>query len=259
MTSPPPTPPQQLVRVCAHRGCSNTHPENTLPAFEAAVALGCEQIELDVWLSADSTPVLLHDPSVDRTTNGEGFVWDLSDAQIFALDASNGQAGFAGVRIPTLGQALNVIPAAVEINVHVHPARDSSPAAPEDSEQLLQTVCCLLRRYQRLKSSFITGNETVMNTMRTLGCLDVRRCMGSRSSEVYESFSNEVNLYAIQPTNQTTDLALCEAIHARERLVWPFFANDVSEMRRLIACGVDGILTDHPERLIALLRHRPRI
>ena len=246
----------RLVRVCAHRGCSGTHPENTLPAFEAAVALGCEQIELDVWLSRDSTPVLLHDPSVERTTDGQGQVWALSDAQLFALDASGGKAGFAGVRVPTLEQALQVIPASVEINVHVHPARDSSPAAPEDSEALLREVCALLRQYERLKSSFVTGNETVMNAMSKLECLDVRRCMGSRSLDVYEGFSNDVNLYAIQPTNKKTDKALCNALHATGRLVWPFYANDVGEMTRLIECGVDGILTDHPETLIALLRAR---
>jgi glycerophosphoryl diester phosphodiesterase len=49
------------VRVCAHRGCSSTHPENTLPALRAAVALGCEQVEFDVRLSADGCPVLMHD------------------------------------------------------------------------------------------------------------------------------------------------------------------------------------------------------
>jgi glycerophosphoryl diester phosphodiesterase len=67
----------RIVRVCAHRGCSISHPENTLPALRAAVALGCEQVEYDVRMSADGVVVLLHDETVDRTTSGSGFVWEL--------------------------------------------------------------------------------------------------------------------------------------------------------------------------------------
>ena len=59
------------MKLCAHRGLSHACPENTLPAFGAAIALGVDEIEFDLWLSADGVPVVCHDPRVDRTTDGE--------------------------------------------------------------------------------------------------------------------------------------------------------------------------------------------
>ena len=232
------------VRVCAHRGCSTSHPENTLPALRAAVALGCEQVEYDVRLSADGRPVLMHDATVDRTTNGEGCVWQLSYEQLAALDASGGRPGFAGVRIPTLDEVLLAVPPSVEMNVHVNPG-------PTDCMALTRLVCAAVVRYGRLESCFVTGNEDVMEAALQYDSR-VRRCMGSRPPAVYDQY----RCYGIQPRNNLTDAALCEEAHAAGRLVWPFFANDEEEMLRLVESGVDGILTDVPEKLMALLRSR---
>ena len=235
-------PLRRRVRVCAHRGCSASCPENTIPAFCAAVSLGCEQVELDVRLSSDAHLILLHDETVDRTTNGSGYVWELTYEELAALDASAGHPSFADVRIPTLEEALDAIPATVEINVHCNPG-------PRDCDPLVRGVCATLKRYHRLESSFVTGNEDVMQAV--LDCdRSIRRCMGSRPPGVYDKFS----CYAIQPRNHLTDAALCTSAHAAGRLVWPFYANEVNEMRRLIEVGVDGILTDQPERLMAVLQ-----
>ena len=77
----------------------------------------------------------------------------------------------------------------------------------------------------------------------------IRRCMGSRPAAVYDKYS----CYAIQPRNHLTDAALCGDAHTAARLVWPFFANDAEEMQRLIEVGVDGILTDQPQQLMAVI------
>lgn len=78
------------VHVCGHRGYSLLYPENTLPAFEAAKAAGATTVEIDVVLTADGEPIVLHDLTVDRTTNGHGFAADLSLEQIRRLDAGGG-------------------------------------------------------------------------------------------------------------------------------------------------------------------------
>ena len=70
------------IIVCAHRGASSTAPENTIPAFAEAVALGCEMIEFDVRSTTDGTLVILHDSSVDRTTDGSGLIWELDYQEI---------------------------------------------------------------------------------------------------------------------------------------------------------------------------------
>ena len=95
------------VHVCGHRGYSTHYPENTLPALEAAKAAGATTVEVDVVLTADGEPIILHDLTVDRTTNGHGFAADLSLEQIRRLDAAVGlHPAFAGTRIPTVAEAL---------------------------------------------------------------------------------------------------------------------------------------------------------
>src|SRR3954463_9396296 len=73
--------------LCAHRGAMDTHPENTIPSFQEAIQAGAHMIELDVQLSADGVAVLMHDDTVDRTTDGHGAVASLTFAQLHALDA----------------------------------------------------------------------------------------------------------------------------------------------------------------------------
>jgi glycerophosphoryl diester phosphodiesterase len=96
------------VHVCGHRGYSLHYPENTLPAFEAAKAWGATSVEIDVVLTAESEPIILHDLTVDRTTDGHGFAADLNLARIRDLDAgARFDPRFAGTKIPTLAEALD--------------------------------------------------------------------------------------------------------------------------------------------------------
>ncbi|CAN7631782.1 glycerophosphodiester phosphodiesterase family protein [Pararhizobium sp. LjRoot255] len=96
------------VHVCGHRGYSLRYPENTLPAFEAAKAAGATTVEIDVVLTADGEPIVLHDLTVDRTTNGHGFAADLSLEQIRRLDAGGRfHPTFAGTKVPTVAEALD--------------------------------------------------------------------------------------------------------------------------------------------------------
>lgn len=96
------------VHVCGHRGYSLLYPENTLPAFEAAKARGATSVEIDAVLTAEGEPIILHDMTVDRTTNGHGFAADLSLARIRELDAGvRFDSRFAGTKIPTLAETLD--------------------------------------------------------------------------------------------------------------------------------------------------------
>lgn len=106
--------------ICAHRGASDTHPENTLAAFREAIRLGAHMIEFDVALSKDGKLVLVHDATVDRTTDGEGPVSELTLAELKKLDAGSWKGGrFEGERIPTLDEALAIMPDNIWLNVHL--------------------------------------------------------------------------------------------------------------------------------------------
>ena len=96
------------VHVCGHRGYSLQYPENTLPAFAAAKAWGATTIEIDIVLTAEGEPIVLHDRTLDRTTDGHGFAADLALEQIRSLDAgARFNPRFAGTRVPTLAEVID--------------------------------------------------------------------------------------------------------------------------------------------------------
>jgi len=95
--------------IFGHRGASGHAPENTLEAFRLAMEMGADGFELDVHMSRDGELVVIHDESVDRTTDGTGLVKDLTLAQLKSLDASNGMGNYRDARIPTLGEVFDLI------------------------------------------------------------------------------------------------------------------------------------------------------
>jgi glycerophosphoryl diester phosphodiesterase len=131
-TPPTATTGDKKVMVIAHRGEHLHHPENTLPAFEAAIAAGADYFELDVRTTSDGKFILMHDSTVDRTTNGTGEVKNLTFDQIRSLDAgSKFSQTFAGTKVPTLDEAFDL--AHGKINVYV----DTKYADPQ---QLIDTI-----------------------------------------------------------------------------------------------------------------------
>jgi len=106
--------------LCAHRGAMETHPENTIPAFIEAVNAGAHMIEFDVFLTKDNALVVIHDETVDRTTDGTGKVSDLTLKQIKELDAGGWKAPeFKGVKIPEIDEVLDIMPVNVWLNIHL--------------------------------------------------------------------------------------------------------------------------------------------
>ncbi len=109
-----------LQGICAHRGAMGTHPENTIVAFKEAIRLGAQMIEFDVRMTKDNALVIMHDATVDRTTNGSGLVRDLTLSEIRKLDAGSWKSKkFAGEKVPTLKEALQMMPQNVWINIHL--------------------------------------------------------------------------------------------------------------------------------------------
>ncbi len=131
--------------LCAHRGAMNTHPENTIASFKAAVEAGAQMIELDVWLTKDNKMVVIHDATVDRTTNGSGKIVNLSLSEIKKLDAGSWKSPeFKGEKIPTFEEALSAIPRNIWINVHIK---------GEDETPVLAAL--LLQKENRLHQAFL--------------------------------------------------------------------------------------------------------
>jgi len=106
--------------ICAHRGAMQSHPENTVTAFKEAIRLGAQMIEFDVRLTKDNELIIMHDETVDRTTNGSGFVNELTLSEIRKLDAGSWKSKeFAGEKVPTLKEALQIMPPTIWLNIHL--------------------------------------------------------------------------------------------------------------------------------------------
>ena len=116
--------------VCAHRGASATHPENTLAAFREAIRLGAQMIEFDVYLTKDKQPVVIHDPTLDRTTDGKGRVIEAKFKAVRKLDAGSWKdASYKNERVPTLEEALEIMPRNIWLNVHLKEGRECGEIA----------------------------------------------------------------------------------------------------------------------------------
>ncbi|WP_234364070.1 glycerophosphodiester phosphodiesterase [Lunatibacter salilacus] len=111
--------------LCAHRGAMTTHPENTVPAFLEAIRVGAQMIEFDVQFSKDSALVIMHDGTVDRTTDGTGKVAEMTLSEIKALDAGSWkEEAFAGTGVPVLQEVMDIMPRNIWLNIHIKGGRE---------------------------------------------------------------------------------------------------------------------------------------
>jgi len=143
--------------LCAHRGAMNTHPENTLSAFREAIRCGAHMIEFDVRLTKDKRLVVIHDSTVDRTTNGKGEVSDLAFGEIRRLDAGSWKSPkFRGEKVPTLQETLSMMPINIWLNVHLKGGAEPGRRTAE-----------LIAAEDRLHQAFIACSASAAEAAKT--------------------------------------------------------------------------------------------
>ncbi|MEE2872812.1 MAG: glycerophosphodiester phosphodiesterase family protein, partial [Candidatus Latescibacterota bacterium] len=210
--------PNQVV-VCAHRGASGTHPENTIPAFVEAAALGCEMVEFDVRATADGHLVILHDETVDRTTDGTGKIWQLSFAETRRLNADAGHDAHAGVQIPTLHETLDCLPGGMQLNMHVYPG-------PSDGDAIVDQVCQTIKVRNLYATAFIAGSDEVIQLVINTDA-KVRRCLlGSQNRvEIYAQLAKQMGCCNVQPLHRIVSKEFCDKAHRLGLFIHPFYAD----------------------------------
>lgn len=234
-------------QVCAHRGASGSHPENTLAAFATARELGVERMEFDVRRTQDGHLVVIHDPTVNRTTNGSGSLWELTFCAVRSLDAgSHKGAEFASEKIPTFEETLDACP--MICNVNLYPG-------PHDLELIIDEVVQTLVDKGRLGDSFIAADMAVIDRVAEVKP-DLACCLLGNwaANPDYPQISLDHGCLILQPSNKIVTPEHCAKAHELGQTVHPFFADDAAEMKRLIECGVDGILTNEPALLQQVLQ-----
>lgn len=146
------------IYVAAHRGSSATHPENTMIAFETAMAAGVDQLEIDVRITKDGELVLMHDPTVDRTTDGSGYVKDMTFAEIRALDAGSYMgAEFAGCKVPTFKEFMDYVSRFETLTVDI----ELKEYPTEGWEEVSYSVC---DRVLKMVDEYGFEDRVVINT-----------------------------------------------------------------------------------------------
>jgi glycerophosphoryl diester phosphodiesterase len=235
--------------VFAHRGASAHAPENTLAAFDTALRQGAHAIELDAKLSADGQVVVIHDATVNRTTDGKGRVSNMELAALRALDAGSFFSDqFRSERIPTLDEVFEmVIGTRMLVNIEL-----TNYTTPNDG--LVERVCALVKHYglekKVLFSSFLPSN--LAESRRLLpdvpqGLLALPGWLGWWSRSFGFNFGD---FEALHPNMRDATPRRVARVHRLNRRIHVWTVNTAEDIRRLFGWGVDGIFTDDP--LLAL-------
>jgi glycerophosphoryl diester phosphodiesterase len=233
----------RLPLVIAHRGASAQRPENTLPAYALAIEQRADMIEIDLHRTRDGAVVITHDESLEHL-GGQGAIEDASLAAVRALDAGGGE------RIPTLDEVLDGFGAQIPFNLELK--RGVCATYPGLEAIALEAV---ERRGMLERTLFSSFFDPVLAELRRLSrtariALLIRPKDQARPLERARAVGAE----ALNPWFGLAEPELIAAAHADGLAVYPYTVDDEEVMRRLIEAGVDGLFTNHPDRMRRLLQ-----
>ena len=248
-------------RLFAHRGASGRRPENTLESFAEGLEAGAQLLELDVHASSDGEIVVFHDSTLERTTDGAGPVKARTLAELRELDAGyrfhdDEREGFPyrdrGIRIPTLREVLESFPD-VPLNIEV---KQDAPAIEHD-------VVALIEEHRAAGRVLLAAAEDgIMKRVRAAcGSMLTSSSAGEVVSFIEHAESPDYrhpgNALQVPPYYGDIELVtegFVEIAHSRGVEVHCWTINDTDEMERLFELGVDGLMSDYPERLVRVAR-----
>jgi glycerophosphoryl diester phosphodiesterase len=237
-------------RVIAHRGASGYAPENTFAAFQKGLELGADMLELDVHLSRDGKVVVIHDHTLDRTTNGAGYVKDYSVKELKQFDAGKRFEAYRGEKIPLLQEvfdlAKNRATFAIEIKncPILYPEIEKKLVHLIEKNALVDHVIVIafyhpsLKKIKQLNSDIRTG---ILYVGALLEPWAVAETVGAN---------------ALHPRYEYTTADMVTEAHKRNYLVHPWTINNKMDMEQWISYGVDGITTEYPDTLCGIVRNR---
>ncbi len=244
--------------VIGHRGAPVDHPENTLESFEAAIRAGADMVELDVRLSADGVAVIMHDSDVSATTDGSGFVHELSLADMKRLDASGGRG--ARVEVPTFAEALQTLAGRAGVDVEIK-NMPGEPAFDSPRESIADAVLAELDRAgfagPVLVSSFNwlsierirSARPEVPTGFLTAAVIDPAAAL------VYARSAGHAYVLPQYPALLQAGEGFVTKAHAGGVRVGTWTVDEPDDLRRLCALGVDAVATNRPGLAVEVRRN----
>jgi len=233
--------------IWAHRGASRLAPENTLSAFSAAVDAGADGIELDIQLSRDRIPVVIHDETVARTTNGAGRVRDLTLRELKSLDAGSWFAPeFAGEQIPSLSEVLEAFAGRIRLNLEIKEPRAGL------------AVLDLLIDWPQAELVVSSFNWWLLAQLRRLAPeLPLAVLLEGRSWHQALRVARELSVVSLNPRCDQVGRLLLTACRRQGLPVTPWVVDQPQQFERLCRSGVAGVFSNDPATLVACRRHLP--
>ena len=252
----------------AHRGGAGLWPENTLEAFRGAIALGCSHLETDLRLSRDGQIVLFHDPTLERTTDGIGDVSSHTLDQLRRLDAgyrfSPHGRGFPrrgqGLQIPTFAELVAAAPAGVSFNVEIK--ERGHPDLPEALWEFIQRhgiadrIVVAAEHHSLLESFRELSEERIATSATKRECLTFWLASGLGLSSGLAIRYQALQIPVSVSGWRFLTPRLLQAAHRLGIAVHVWTIDEPAEMTRLLDLGVDGIMSDYPDRLLEVVRTR---
>jgi len=255
--------------VIAHRGGAGLFPEETLFAFEQSVAMGVDVLEMDLHSSADGVLVLMHDAALERTTDGIGHLHDMSLADLQALDAGYRWSADGGQSFPFRGQGIRV--ATFEEVLSRFPDIALIVEIKQEEPSLVEPFCTMLRDYDATERVLVASfSPEVMDAFqqecpevaRGAGAAEVKRFFALNMLFLGTLFSPSSHVFQVPEYSEDGLHVLTRRFVAtaqrRNIEVQAWTINETSAMQRMLDLGVDGIITDYPDRALALLGRATR-
>ncbi|MFX1606823.1 MAG: glycerophosphodiester phosphodiesterase [Promethearchaeota archaeon] len=222
--------------VIAHKGASGYSPENTLASYQQALELGAHMIELDLRETLDGELVCIHDSNVESTTNGSGEVHELTYKELQGLDAGEGTS------IPLLDDVLEFASGRIKVNIDLK--------VLEVEMKLLDLLEDYKMIQETLISSFFHGT---LDTLRNLDERIATAILFEVPMDDIIRYALDLGVNAINPSYNLVTNELMQKAHSAGLKVYPWTVNDVKTMKQLLALGVDGLITDFPDKALELM------
>lgn len=229
-------------RLCAHRGFNTVAPENSMPAFGAAISLGAEEIEFDLYEIADGEIVSIHDHTIDRVANGEGVVYEKTYEELLQFDFGvKHSEGFKGLNIIKFEEILKKFACHCIMNIHIKSRKDLY----FPSDEGLNKIIDLIRKYDCVKHVyFMTGDEKLIQKLKSLAP-DIAICCGAGEDAwgiVDKAIRNGCK--KLQFFKDQFDQDMIDKAKANGIICNAFFADDEEKAIRYLKMGIDTILTN---------------
>ena len=242
--------------VIAHRGYSDKYPENTIPSFQAALNLGADMIELDVYLSSDNQLVVIHDHSLSKTTNGSGYVWDHTLSELKKLDAGSWfSSKFKNIQIPSLQEVLDIFANKILINIEIKYRKSWNLKGYDIEKEIVDIIVKNDLISSIIISSFeyhILENIRKLNKDINLAYLSDKQ---EKTTEIIKK-CRKINAIAYNPNYRFITNEKIEGLHKEGLAVLPWAVakdNNKETMDKTLSIGADGFFANNPQILKDLI------